>query len=59
MIADLPCEMHEPDPDDALGYIEWIRMARERSKAGQKQRQCTACGLFIWERLYITESLDR
>lgn len=32
-----------------LGYIAWHADAERRMKAGEKQRYCRACRLYLWQ----------
>lgn len=32
-----------------LGYMEFVEDGHERTKRGERQRQCSVCGLWIWQ----------
>lgn len=46
--------LHGEQPD--MGYVQWHEDADRRIKAGQKQRQCRACGRFIWAEYWQTQT---
>jgi hypothetical protein len=41
---------HDAEPD--LPYLAWHDDAETRHKRGEKQIQCPACCLFVWECLF-------
>jgi hypothetical protein len=43
------CPAHN---EPALGYLQWHYDAERRGKAGERQRKCLLCGLWIWEEHY-------
>lgn len=43
------CSEHK---QSKLGYLQWHDDAERRTKAGQKQKQCPKCSLWLWEDEY-------
>ncbi len=44
-ITGSPCA-HRQQPD--MDYVHWHEDADRRLAAGERQRRCRACGLYVW-----------
>ncbi len=41
---------HEEDTLHHMGYVQASLEAQDRMNAGERQKRCKHCGLWIWER---------